>query len=280
MRLLSLFAKPKRRKGKAKRANPRWRRLGRQVAWGGLGLSLLGAVGGLVWLWQIAWFSTQSERLAQGLLDWTAGLGLKVEDVLVTGRVRTDSGEILQVLQLDRGLPILGFDPHEAQERLELLPWVAKADVERRLPGLVFVRLEERQPMALWQLDRRFSVIDKDGRVIQGARAERFRDLPLVVGPGAPEHAAALLKLLRREPDLQRQVIAATRVGERRWNLLLSDDIEVKLPEEGTSAAWSLLADLVREHGLLARDITHIDLRLPDRMIVRGRPQAAPETDT
>ena len=134
--------------------------------------------------------------------------------------------------------------------------------------------------MALWQVDHKFTVIDRAGRVISGASAERFRDLPLVVGPGAPEHTADLLKLMRREPDLQRQVIAATRVGERRWNLLLSDDIEVRLPEEGASQAWTLLADLVREHGLLARDITLIDLRLPDRMIVRGRPQPAPETDT
>lgn len=279
MRLLSAFAK-KRQKAKPRRANPRWRRLGRQLAWGGLGLSLLGAVGGLVWLWQISWYSQQTERLAQGLLGWTAGLGLKVEDVLVVGRKRTDPEEILQVLQVDRGLPMLGFDPHEAQARLEGLPWVASAEVERRLPGLVFVRLEERQPMALWQLDRKFSVIDRAGIVIRGARAERFGDLPLVVGPGAPEHAAALLKLMHREPELQSQVVAATRVGERRWNLLLSDDIEVKLPEEGAAQAWALLADLVREHGLLARDITQIDLRLPDRMIVRGRPQAAPETDT
>lgn len=280
MRLLNLFSKQQKKKKKARRANPRWRRLGRQAAWGSLGLTVVVAIAGLVWLWQIAWFSSQAERMAQGFLDWTAGLGLKVEDVLVTGRERTDAEEILQVLQVDRGLPMLGFDPHEAQERLLTLPWVANAEVERRLPGLVFVRLKERQPMALWQFERRFSVIDKKGRVIRGARADHFSHLPLVVGAGAPEHAAELLKLMHREPDLQRQIVAATRVGERRWNLLLTDEIEVRLPEEGTTQAFTLLADLVREHGLLARDITLIDLRLPDRMIVRGRPQAAPETDT
>ena len=277
MRLLSAKKKPK---AKARRASPRWRRLGRQLAWGSLGLSLLGLAGGLVYLWQIAWFSSQTERLAEATLLWTADLGLKVEDVLVKGRQRTQPEEILQVLQIDRGLPMLAFDPHDAKSRLEQLPWVEQAEVERRLPGLIFVRLTERRPMALWQHDRRKQVIDHAGAVIPGAKAEAFADLPLVVGPGAPGHTAALLKFLQYEPDLERQVAAATRIGERRWNLHLIDGIEIKLPEEGAPEAWQLLADMVREHGLLARDITHIDLRMPDRLIVRGRPQAAPETDT
>ena len=40
-------------------------------------------------------------------------------------------------------------------------------------------------------------------------------------------------------------------------------------PEAGVAEAWRRLAAFERRHRLLARDITVIDLRLPDRVVVR-----------
>ena len=267
---------------KAKRANPKWRRTWRQLGWGSLGLSLAGAVWGLVWLHQVGWYGQQIDRANAALLGWTADLGFRVEDVLVTGRARTEQQEILQALGVDKGLPLFDFDPHAAKQRLEALPWVASAVVERRLPGNVYVALTERRPMALWQLDRDFSLIDDSGDVIP-VQAEdlqlRFRDLLQVVGDDAPPHTATLIALLRSQPALRGQVAAATRMGKRRWNIHLRNGIDVKLPEDGAESAWNKLADLDRRHGLLARDITVIDLRQPDRLIVRQREAEGQGTD-
>ena len=49
----------------------------------------------------------------------------------------------------------------------------------------------------------------------------------------------------------------------------------VNLPEEEARASWARLARLVAEHDLLQRDIRGIDLRLPDRLVVRMSPEAA-----
>src|SRR5262249_43803389 len=48
--------------------------------------------------------------------------------------------------------------------------------------------------------------------------------------------------------------------------------VDAKLPADSPDAAWSLLAKLEREQHLLARDITVIDLRLPDRLVVKVGP--------
>jgi cell division protein FtsQ len=58
-------------------------------------------------------------------------------------------------------------------------------------------------------------------------------------------------------------------VGERRWNLRLNNGIDVKLPETGVADALDQLAALDRDKQLLSRDITIVDLRLPDRVVVR-----------
>jgi cell division protein FtsQ len=59
------------------------------------------------------------------------------------------------------------------------------------------------------------------------------------------------------------------RVGDRRWNLALDNDITVALPAENMDAALADLMKLDREFALLSRDVTMIDLRFADRWIIR-----------
>jgi cell division protein FtsQ len=112
-----------------------------------------------------------------------------------------------------------------------------------------------------------------------GEDPARFAELPLVVGKGAETQVGALLALIATQPNLKLRVKAAVRVGERRWNLRLDNGVEVRLPEEGAEAALGELVRLDREQEILARDIKAIDLRFPDRFIVKlppGSPLIAP----
>lgn len=186
------------------------------------------------------------------------------------GRNRTDPKLLLSTLGVRRGSPILAFDPDAARSRLEALPWIAEAAVERRLPGRVYVRLAERHPLALWQIDGEVTVIDQRGEVIRGIEPGHFARLPLVVGKGAPKKTATLLAMLKRTPQLGSLVTAAVRVGERRWNLRLKGGIEINLPAERQEEAWAHLVDLQSRHDLLGRDVATIDMRLPGRLLVRS----------
>jgi cell division protein FtsQ len=236
----------------------------------------LAALGGLGWLWQDGWFTRQAEALRQAALQGSAEIGLRVEEVLVEGRSRTASDVILTRLRLQLGRPMLAVDPDAARAELEALPWVRAASVERQLPGTIYIRLAEREPLALWQEHGVLRVIDRAGEVIPGIEARRFAYLPLVVGPDAPAHAASLIAVMNSEPDLRERVTAAVRVGGRRWNIQIEGRIDVRLPEAGAAAAWAQLARIERQQGLLSRDVIVIDLRLPDRLVVRTDPDKGP----
>ena len=101
---------------------------------------------------------------------------------------------------------------------------------------------------------------------------DRFRHLVTLVGDDAPKGAPELLALLATEPQLERRVTAAIRVGERRWNLQMDNGIDVRLPETDIGAAWTQLAQLERDQKVLGRDVVTIDLRLPDRFVIRVSP--------
>ena len=244
---------------------------------GGIVLAAGLVFGGMGWLWSSGWIHRSLERAELALLAATADAGLELGDVLVEGRKRTERGAVLETLGVVRGQPILAFDPHAAKARLERLPWVRGAAVERRLPDAIHVRLIERQPLALWQNQGRIAVIDRRGEVIPGAKPKTFTRLLVVVGEGAPDHTLDLLAMLNGEPELRSRVSAAVRVRGRRWNLRLDDRIDVRLPEQNPSAAWAELARVQRDHGVLGRDVAVVDLRLPDRLVVRTTSQAAPK---
>ena len=72
------------------------------------------------------------------------------------------------------------------------------------------------------------------------------------------------------------KVRAAVRVSGRRWTLTLANGIDVQLPEDDPAGAWVRLAEYERQHKVLARDVEVLDLRLPDRLIVRKAAKPRP----
>jgi cell division protein FtsQ len=211
-------------------------------------------------------------------LSATAALGLVVSEIEVEGRETTDTATILAALDAHAGGPILSVNPARAKQQLEALPWVRSAAIERRLPGTLYVHLVERKPLAVWQHDGKQELIDRDGTIIPVTDLSRFAKLPTIVGGDAARRGAAeLIEELASQPDLAARVTAAVRIGDRRWNLRVDNAIDVLLPEDDAAGAWAKLAELERANRVLQRDVRTVDLRLPDRLVVRVNDPAAKE---
>jgi cell division protein FtsQ len=257
------------RPGRWKLLFRRQRRAAGRVGWIGLGgAALLGVA---------AFFRSGHaiEDLHRRIAATTGSLGFRVSAIDIVGRANTPEPLLRAALAVKRGDPILGFSPEHARERIEHLSWVKHATVERRLPGTIVVQLQERRPFAIWQNQGKFMLIDRVGQVVTDSNVADFRQLPLVVGPGAPEAAAALLDALTDRPALAGRVTAAVRVGERRWNLATKSGVTVMLPEGHEVAALDRFIALEHAHKLLERPLQFVDLRLPDRLVLRPRPDAA-----
>lgn len=279
-RLMGLSLKSGKRR---RRAVPLWRSrwaLGAVVA-----LALGASAGCGWWLWHSGAVARAADQLRWKLIALSADAGLRVREILVVGRRQTRRDTLLDAILLAENAPILAFDPETARRRIEALSWVRSAVVERKLPATILLHLDERRPLALWQHQGRFSLIDDQGIVIEERDLEPFSDLVLVVGEDASEHASALFAMLKTQPDLKSLVRAAVRVGGRRWNLHLENGVDVKLPEENATSAWARLARYEHIHHVLGRDIKILDLRFPDRLIVRKvrrpeTPKPASERET
>lgn len=239
----------------------------RLIAAGVAGIALLGGIG----LWQFGGIAEAPARTGGWALSATAGLGLRVQEVLLEGRRFASRSRIATAIGVKRGDPILGVDLTGIRRRLEAVPWIRTATVRRTWPGKIHIVLDERRPIALWQRNRKLRLVDAEGVTLTDRNIGRFRHLLVIVGKDAPSHAPELLDTLETEPALRARVLAAVRVGARRWDIRFKSGVDVRLPERNPTAAWARLAKLERQQGLIGENVEVIDMRLPDRLIVRAK---------
>ena len=245
----------------------RQRRFVRPALWGAIGFAAV--LAGVA-----AVHSAQPGGLRQGFgAAGEQAANLRVQQIVIEGRSNTPEPLLNAALGVRKGDSMLGFSIADARSRIETLSWVEHVAVKRELPGTLVVSLTERRPFAIWQNQGRFVLIDRDGQLVTNEDVAAFGGLPLVVGAGAPKAATALLDALAAQPQVKSHVLAAVRVGERRWNLRLKNGGDVLLPDGNEPAALAKLAELQGADALLDRPLAAIDMRLPDRLVVR--PQAA-----
>lgn len=201
--------------------------------------------------------------------------GFRIATLAISGRRQLSEEEVLAAAGVTARTSLLFLDVEASRRKLESTPWIAQATVRKLYPGHLEISLEERDAFAFWQQKGKLFVIAADGTVLGPMGERSVPSLPLVVGPGAAERARAILDLVARHPAIRDQMRAAVLVAERRWNLKLKSGLDVRLPETGIERALETLVALDRDKKLLSRDLTAIDLRLPDRVSVRLSDEAA-----
>ena len=224
------------------------------------------ALAGMVQGGHLQSIGQSSGDVAHFLGRW-AGFG--VQRVTISGQVELTEQEIVAAAGVDAHHSLAFLDVGKIRERIMALPLVERASVRKLYPNDLVIELTEREAFAVWQRDGELRVVASDGTPTEKMRDPRFVNLPLVVGEGANTRAKDFVALIEKTPELKARIRAGSLIGERRWNLTMTNGILVRLPEQGADEALQRLARAEREQKILERDILSIDLREPDRMTVR-----------
>lgn len=214
-------------------------------------------------------------RLVQGEFV-AAGFGIK--KIEIKGQNLTSDADIATIIALSSGASTLTFDVQKAQARLSWLQAVESATVRKVYPDRIAVDIIEKQPILRWRIGDWTYLIDGSGQAI-ARDPGGYAELPLVVGGGANDDALIMVSTLERYPALREDLAALSRIGDRRWDLIYYSGLRVQLPERGVAQALAQLDLYQKEHALLDRDVTQIDLRVPGLVALKPtvRDDADPE---
>ncbi len=245
-----------------------------------LGMRVLGRAGGVGFLGlAIAYgvisgghLDSADSRLAT-LPGSVAGyFGYAANEIHISGLQWQTPQAVLAAIGVTPRAALVGFEPARARRLLENLDWVKTAHVQRLFPNQLEINIVERQPFAVWQREGRFYVIDEAGVALTSVNVADVPGLPVVTGEGAQSAAAQLVNQLEAHPGLRSKVMAAGRIGARRWNLYLTGTVKVLLPEHGVEKALAVLSDLNDRYRILDKRVGTIDLRVEGSVVFSPPP--------
>jgi len=222
----------------------------------------------------------RGERLVHATVaSGSSGLGFRLDKVHIQGASPMAQQAVLDATGLYKGQPILDVDLEQVRQSVSRVGWVKEAQVVRLLPDTLVIAVKERETLAVWQTRGRTFVIDGAGAAIPEADPGRFPQLPLIVGEGANEAAAAILPAVQSRPRLRDRLEALVRVDGRRWDLRLKDGGIVQLPAVEEESALIRLDQLDERQRILELGFERIDLREPGLIALRPRETPLPAAE-
>lgn len=194
-----------------------------------------------------------------------------IEQVHIVGHQQTPEKHIIEKLGAIWNRSLLSLDSAQVQRDVETLPWVKQAVVERVFPHGLNIYVTERVAIGRWLSNKGRYLFDKQGVMIELTSKDDDLPLPLFEGAGAPKQAFMLKSVVEKFDDLAPLFVRYRRVEGRRWTLILKDGMQIYLPEKQIGRGLSRLRALNVQYNLLSRDLSIIDLRLPDRVTIRPK---------
>jgi cell division protein FtsQ len=149
----------------------------------------------------------------------------------------------------------------DAQAAVSGLPWVERAEVRKRWPDVIEVRVVEHLPFARWGGDR---LLSEQGTLFPSAGIELAQELPLLSGPDARvADVVALYNESRAMFVPSGHDVAALQLDDRgSWTLTLADGTQVVVGSQEARLRLARFARLMPQLAAQrAQPIRRADLR-------------------
>ena len=180
------------------------------------------------------------------------------------------ANEIREILPLDFPVSYFDLDIKYLHKVVNEIPAVASAAIKISVGGVLQINVTEKSPAFIWRKDNVMSVIDETGSFIRIANSRvDYPKLPLVVGEAANLVVSEISSLMQANESFKDHVRAFIRVGERRWDLILENNVRIMLPQREFLAAFDRLMLMNEAGSLLSGRLSNIDMRLVVRPTVR-----------
>ena len=180
------------------------------------------------------------------------------------------ANEIREILPLDFPVSYFDLDIKYLHKVVNEIPAVASAAIKISAGGVLQINVTEKSPAFIWRKDNVMSVIDETGSFIRIANSRvDYPKLPLVVGEAADLAVSEISSLMQANEYFKDHVRAFIRVGERRWDLILENNVRIMLPQREFLAAFDRLMLMNEAGSLLSGRLSNIDMRLVVRPTVR-----------
>ncbi|MEX0280362.1 MAG: cell division protein FtsQ/DivIB [Arenibacterium sp.] len=222
------------------------------------------------------------EKLLQMALDLRTSIEERPEFMVgslsIQGAGKALVDDIIEVVPIDFPVSSFDLDINAIHAIVTGLDPVKSATVRIRPGGVLEIEVAERLPAVIWRSRDGLALLDENGAHIDMliSRLEH-PDLPVIAGDGADLAVAEALHLMAVAQPLGERLRGLVRMGERRWDVVLTRDQRILLPVDDPVIALERVIALSEAQDVLERDVAVVDLRLGNRPTLRMNNNAVKE---
>ncbi len=207
-----------------------------------------------------------------------------IKNIEIDGTQRLSHELILKQTGLDAGVSLLALRPARIERALLSHPWISRAEVTRKWPHQLHISIQEREPVALVQLEDLYYV-DRQGRLFKPLTPGDPHDFPVITGlgreqftktEGRPECVTRVFQLLdllkQARPPLNLENIAEVHVDLERGLTLYANGLKgavdlglTDFPEKLNK--FERIFPILTQKGYLNR-VERINLDFPQKVLL------------
>jgi len=194
----------------------------------------------------------------------------EVKDIRINGTEKTNPDELRQILTPNLN-NLISFDKDHAKSLLEQVGWVKRVNIKKIYPNTLIINIIETDPFAIYYDNQNNYLIDIDGQIISSnPDINVYKNLLIVRGEDAKTKLNEIIKEINIYfPDVRNRINELEFIEKRRWNLFLSGNLLIKLPDTDVKESLNNLKKLFEDKQVLESNIIEVDLRIKGRAVIK-----------
>jgi cell division protein FtsQ len=223
------------------------------------------------WLYKFGGYEKTSNFIYSQATSFFIGLGLKIESVEIEGNKTVSSDQLLEIIFNSLGdisqNSIILIDLEKLKKDILEIGWIESVSIRKKLPSTIIINITERSPKVIWQSKGQIWLADDKGNLLTQKMEKKYLDLPVIIGQNSIKDIPEIYQIINSSKKLSKMVLNATKLGSRRWDINLNNNLKVKLPEKNATEAWKNLEYLEAKNSLFSKRINYIDMRIEGQLI-------------
>jgi cell division septal protein FtsQ len=197
----------------------------------------------------------------------------EVQKLSVSGLKRVEENQVLAKAGFEVGTNVFHVKLEKIRERVEELPWVRHALVERVLPDKIMIKIVEREPIGLARINGDVFQFDIDGKILDPDSGSGS-SFPILDGLRTEDHKGNVEKLdvyRRVVEDLGQTALSEIHINDSQEVTVVSasDPLLVNLGTVDFRTRWIKYLQLKPQIQQKYPQAVRVDLRFRNQVIVR-----------
>ena len=195
--------------------------------------------------------------------------GYTLEELNILGINYISEEEVISILNNKFEKSIFLISLKDIKKELIKHRWIKNLTLRIKYPSSIIINIIEKKPIAIYcDNNKKCFFIDNLGKIIDEVDKPFNNYFLIVRGEEAIINVPKLVNNLKNNFNFK--VTKAEYIGKRRWNILINNELNIKLPENDYVSAVNNLSKLLKKIEKFDYNlIEFIDLRIPKKAIIR-----------